>query len=129
MRPSGRADGNEPAAGEPGGIQPQVKVAFVSFGSVEGGAVGLKSNQHALVAAGTTNTRYYMSPGAAHEWHICRRSLREFARVLFKNRYATPSGDSNPETEPRKGLRTLLIGDSLHTTHNTMKTPGAEQRS
>ena len=28
---------------------------------------------------------FYVSPGTAHEWHTWRRSLHEFAPLLFKN--------------------------------------------
>lgn len=62
-----------------------VKVAFVSYGSVEGGANGLKSYHDALVAAGITNMSYYVSPGTAHEWQSWRRSFLQFAPLLFQN--------------------------------------------
>src|SRR5215472_10628462 len=62
-----------------------VKVAFVSYGSVEGGANNLKSYHDSLVAAGITNLNYYISPGTAHEWQTWRRSLHQFAPMLFKD--------------------------------------------
>jgi enterochelin esterase family protein len=62
-----------------------VKVAFISYGSVEGGANNLKSYHDSLVAAGITNMNYYISPGTAHEWQTWRRSLHEFAPMLFKD--------------------------------------------
>ena len=58
---------NSPLA-NPADFNRQVKVAFVSYGSVEGGANSLKSYHDALVAAGITNMSYYISPGTAHEW-------------------------------------------------------------
>jgi len=62
-----------------------VKVAFVSYGSTENGAANLKSYHDSLVAAGITNAHFYISPNTAHEWHTWRRSLHEFAPLLFKN--------------------------------------------
>jgi hypothetical protein len=63
----------------------QVRVAFVSSGSVEGGASNLKSCHDTLTASGITNLSYYISPGTALEWQTWRRSLREFAPILFQN--------------------------------------------
>jgi hypothetical protein len=62
-----------------------VKVAFVSYGSVEGGAKSLPSYHDALVAAGITNMSCYLSPGTAHEWESWRRSFHQFAPLLFQN--------------------------------------------
>jgi len=78
----------------------KVKLVFVSYGSREvdpaarrarpggggGGALGgdPKANTDALQAAGV-NTRYYVSPQTAHEWQSWRRSLHEFAPLVFKD--------------------------------------------
>lgn len=62
-----------------------VRAAFVSYGSVEGGANHLKSYHDALLAAGITNMSYYVSPGTAHEWQTWRRSFYQFAPLLFQN--------------------------------------------
>lgn len=72
----------------------KVKVVFVSYGSRElggnrgGGRGGFggdpKANTEALKAAGI-NTSFYVSPDTAHEWQSWRRSLREFAPLLFQN--------------------------------------------
>jgi enterochelin esterase-like enzyme len=78
----------------------KVKLVFVSYGSREvdpaarrgggaggrGGAFGgdPKANTDALQAAGV-NTHYYISPQTGHEWQSWRRSLREFAPLLFKD--------------------------------------------
>jgi len=43
-----------------------------------------KANTDALQAAGV-NTRYYVSPQTAHEWQSWRRSLHEFAPLVFKD--------------------------------------------
>lgn len=75
---------NSPLA-NPAEFNSLVKVAFVSYGSVEGGAKNLKSYHDSLVAAGITNMTYYISPGTAHEWQSWRRSFYEFAPLLFQN--------------------------------------------
>ena len=61
----------------------KVKVVFVSYGSRENGASG-KTNVAALKEAGV-NSVYYESPNTAHEWQTWRRSLHEFAPLLFKD--------------------------------------------
>jgi enterochelin esterase-like enzyme len=60
----------------------KVKVVFVSYGSREHGAEG-QANVAALKAIGV-NSVYYESPNTAHEWQTWRRSLHEFAPLLFK---------------------------------------------
>jgi enterochelin esterase-like enzyme len=70
----------------------KVKVVFVGYGSREvggnrgGGRGGFggdpKANVEALKAAGI-NSHYYISPQTAHEWQSWRRSLHEFAPLLF----------------------------------------------
>ena len=59
----------------------QVKVVFVSYGSRENGAAG-KADVAALNEAGVHSV-YYESPNTAHEWQTWRRSLHEFAPLLF----------------------------------------------
>ena len=61
----------------------KVKVVFVSYGSRENGTDG-KKNVAALKEAGV-NSVYYESPSTAHEWQTWRRSLHEFAPLLFKD--------------------------------------------
>ena len=67
----------------------KVKLVFVSYGSREvtgGRAMGAngKANVESLKAAGI-NSCYYESPLTAHEWLSWRRSLHEFAQLVFKN--------------------------------------------
>jgi S-formylglutathione hydrolase FrmB len=59
----------------------KVKVLFFSTGSVEGPRV--KAASETYTKAGIKNI-YYESPGTAHEWLTWRRSLHEFAPLLFK---------------------------------------------
>jgi enterochelin esterase family protein len=60
----------------------KVKLVFVSYGSRENGAAG-KADVEELKAAGV-NGVFYESPNTAHEWQTWRRSLHEFAPLLFK---------------------------------------------
>ncbi len=69
----------------------KVRLVFVSYGSRElenprpGGPFGgdPKVNTDSLQTAGI-NTHFYVSPLTAHEWQSWRRSLYEFAPLLFK---------------------------------------------
>ncbi len=74
------------------GFKEKVKLVFVSYGSREldnrrgGGRGGFggdpKANAEALKQAGI-NSVFYVSPNTAHEWQSWRRSLHEFAPLLF----------------------------------------------
>lgn len=59
----------------------KAKLVFISYGSKENGATA-KVNVEALKQAGI-NSVYYESPDTAHEWQTWRRSLHEFAPLLF----------------------------------------------
>jgi enterochelin esterase-like enzyme len=62
------------------------KLVFVSYGSRElgnGRGGDPKANAEALKEAGV-NSQFYVSPETAHEWQTWRRSLREFAPLLFR---------------------------------------------
>lgn len=67
----------------------QNKLVFVSYGGheVDGGQTRRGGNPQASVdalkAAGV-NAHYYVSPKTGHEWQSWRRSLREFAPLLFR---------------------------------------------
>ena len=63
----------------------RVKVAFISYGEAEGGSKTLKEYCYSLTNAGLKNIHYYVSPGTAHEFLSWRRSLREFAPLLFQD--------------------------------------------
>jgi enterochelin esterase family protein len=60
----------------------KVKLVFMSYGSRERGVDGLKTAEDALNEAGIKSVSY-VSPLTAHEWQSWRRSLREFAPLLF----------------------------------------------
>ncbi len=54
----------------------------MSYGSRERGSEGVKSAADALNQAGIKSASY-VSPLTAHEFQSWRRSLREFAQLLF----------------------------------------------
>lgn len=60
-----------------------IKVVFVSYGSRERGAAG-KTAVDALQQAGVKSV-FYESPETAHEWLSWRRSLYQFAPLLFQD--------------------------------------------
>ena len=62
----------------------KVKLVFMSYGSRERGSDGVKAAADALNQAGIRSISY-VSPLTAHEWQSWRRSLREFALLLFKD--------------------------------------------
>ncbi len=62
----------------------KVKLVFMSFGSRERGSEGLQKAAEELQKAGVKSVSY-VSPLTAHEWQSWRRSLREFAPLLFKD--------------------------------------------
>lgn len=79
----------------------KVKVVFVSYGSREidnparrggggpgggrgGSATTAKGDIESLKQAGI-NAHFYVSPLTAHEWQSWRRSLHEFAPLLFQD--------------------------------------------
>lgn len=72
------------------GFKEKNKLVFVSYGSRElenprtGFGGNPKENQDKLKEAGI-NTYFYVSPLTAHEWQSWRRSLHEFAPLLFNN--------------------------------------------
>jgi enterochelin esterase family protein len=73
------------------GFKDKVKLVFVGYGSRElgnrvGGGFGgdPKANTEALKEAGI-NSAFYVSTNTAHEWLTWRRSLHQFAPLLFRN--------------------------------------------
>ena len=75
------------------GFREKVKLVFVSYGSRQlggrrGGRGGFggdpRSNADALKQAGIDSV-FYVSQDTAHEFQSWRRSLHEFAPLLFRN--------------------------------------------
>jgi enterochelin esterase-like enzyme len=65
------------------GFREKVKVVFASCGSKENPG-NIKANHEALNSIGLKNTAY-VSPDTAHEFQTWRRSLYQFAPLLFRN--------------------------------------------
>ena len=68
----------------------KVKLVFISYGSKELGGDrpnrgGDPKAQTAALKEAGVNAVFYVSPDTAHEWLSWRRSLHEFAPLLFKN--------------------------------------------
>ena len=61
-----------------------VKVIFISMGSKEGARTGRQPAEQ-MKAAGIKNVVYYEAPGTAHEFQTWRKSLHQFAPLLFKD--------------------------------------------
>jgi enterochelin esterase-like enzyme len=74
------------AMASPADFNQKVKVFFFSTGTEPPleHPEGLKTHQQQLVAAGITNSHLYISPGTSHEWQTWRRSLYQFAPMLFQ---------------------------------------------
>ena len=68
-----------------GEFNKKVKVVYLSIGTKEPERMyaGVKGFHEALEKAGIKHI-YYESPGTAHEWQTWRRSLRQFASLIFK---------------------------------------------
>lgn len=82
------------------------KLVFVSYGSREvGGNNGNrpggdpKAKVDALKEAGV-NSHYYISPDTAHEWQTWRRSLHEFAPLLFNASVTAKANTPSAAAEP-----------------------------
>jgi S-formylglutathione hydrolase FrmB len=65
------------------GFKEKVRVVFCSCGSRENPG-NINSNHEALNQMGVENTAY-VSPNTAHEFLTWRRSLHEFAPLLFRD--------------------------------------------
>jgi enterochelin esterase family protein len=65
-----------------GAINNKIKVMFFSMGTAEN--LTAADNLDKLLTDAHINHVYYKSPGTAHEWQSWRRSLHEFAPLLFQ---------------------------------------------
>jgi len=91
----------------------KVKLVFVSYGSRElgggrGGRQGFggdpKANADALKQAGI-NSVFYVSPDTAHEFLSWRRSLQEFAQLLFKDSDSPTVSEATSRDAPSPDAR------------------------
>jgi enterochelin esterase-like enzyme len=99
----------------------KVKLVFVSYGSRELDSTNRQSgsrggdpmaNTEALKEAGV-NAHFYVSPQTAHEWQSWRRSLHEFAPLLFRSQVRASESQSAAPREPRipRGRNITLAPD------------------
>lgn len=85
----------------------KVKLLFVGYGSreLENRRAGFggdpRANTAALKELGI-NTHFYVSPNTAHEWQSWRRSLYQFAPLLFQEGQRTAASE-RPRNRPRRG--------------------------
>lgn len=95
------------------GFADKVKLVFVSYGSKEVGSG--RANRGGDPAASVQqlrelgiNAHYYLSPETAHEWQTWRRSLKEFAPMLFQPE-AKLSGVWQVDFDTRIGLQSYVM--------------------
>lgn len=86
---------------DPDEFNKKVRVLFLSIGTAEGERFynSVKKYKDALEEAGI-KTVFYESPGTSHEWLTWRRSLYQFAPLLFKD---TSSQRRDSAARPRAG--------------------------
>lgn len=71
------------ALADAGTLNLKLKVLFLSVGTAEN--VEIARRFHASLDSAGVRNIYYESPGTAHEWLTWRRSLKQFAPLLFKD--------------------------------------------
>jgi enterochelin esterase family protein len=81
----------------------KVKLVWLGLGTAEPQRMhdGIMAFHKALDGAGIRHV-FYESPGTAHEWQTWRRSLREFAPLLFRAGAEKQTASSGPG-RPRSG--------------------------
>lgn len=97
------------------GFKDKVKLVFVSYGSkeVEGGRTrrgGDPGDSVKQLKELGINAHYYLSPETAHEWQSWRRSLKEFAPMLFQSEdklSGTLDVDFDTQTSLQKNVMTI----------------------
>ncbi len=102
------------------GFKEKVKLVFVSYGSkeVSGGArprrdANPEATAKALKEAGI-NSHYYLSPETAHEWQTWRRSLKEFAPLLFQSTNVVSKTTSTESADAAKSITIENGGQGPH---------------
>ncbi len=70
---------------DPAAFNAKARLVFIALGTAEPPRIleGVRGYHEALTTAGIKHT-YFESPGTGHEWLTWRRSLHEFAPLLFK---------------------------------------------
>ncbi|MBL8813052.1 MAG: hypothetical protein JNM43_22985 [Planctomycetaceae bacterium] len=95
------------------GFKDKVKLVFVSYGSKEVGdgrarRGGDPADSVKQLKEMGINAQYYLSPETAHEWQSWRRSLREFAPLLFQPADKL-AGTWKVDFETQIGLQTYVM--------------------
>ncbi|HEY5042105.1 MAG TPA: alpha/beta hydrolase-fold protein [Verrucomicrobiae bacterium] len=83
LEPGNRGAGGPPGA-SPGAAASGPNSAPQGFGGGRGGFGGDPRAAVEALKADGINAHFYVSPGTAHEWQSWRRSLHEFAPLLFQ---------------------------------------------
>jgi enterochelin esterase-like enzyme len=86
----------------------KVRLVWLGIGTAESKRMydGVKNYHEALEKAGIKHV-YYESPGTSHEWLTWRRSLHEFAPLLFQD--DSSASAANPPARPRRP-RAVVLG-------------------
>lgn len=95
------------------GFKDKVKLVFVSYGSKEVGEGrarrgGDPADSVKQLKEMGINAQYYLSPETAHEWQSWRRSLKEFAPLLFQPADKL-AGTWKVDFETQIGLQTYVM--------------------
>lgn len=95
------------------GFKEKVKLVFVSYGSKEvgqgrGRPGGNPADSVTQLKELGINAHYYLSPETAHEWQTWRRSLKEFAPLLFQDKDKL-LGSWKVDFETRLGVQNYVI--------------------
>jgi enterochelin esterase-like enzyme len=83
MFSGGGITATDPSLADADAFKKKVKLVFVSYGGKEKTETA-RANHAALERLGVRSV-YYESPGTAHEWQTWRRSLYQFAPLLFRD--------------------------------------------
>ena len=94
---------------DPGAFNLRVHLLFLSIGTAEAQRMqdGVRGYNDNLKKAGI-KTVLYESPGTDHEWLTWRRSLREFAPLLFRGQEAGQAAGNRPPGNPG-GLNVPIV--------------------
>jgi enterochelin esterase-like enzyme len=67
------------------GFNQKMKMVYLSIGTAEPANMYKTVNDfHLLLEKNGVKHQYYESPGTSHEWLTWRRSLNQFAQLIFR---------------------------------------------
>lgn len=98
---------------DPEAFNRRVRVLFLSLGTAEGQRFqeSVRGFRDTLTKGGI-KTVFYESPGTDHEWLTWRRSLHQFAPLLFRTQASTTGAGREPDTA-RFGGPIMLNADDV----------------